>query len=114
MAIRKSTGLKHHKWLYAMYLLVTARKATLELALAERFRQAREAGTTADIKQLSAALRAIKRQLVVVNDPDSAACVGCGSDAFNWQTAKFWRSRTWCAKCFAKLKAGTVRAGGVG
>ena len=37
-----------------------------KVALLERFRQARAAGTAADVKQLTATLRAVKRQLATV------------------------------------------------
>jgi hypothetical protein len=43
--------------------LLQERKTPLQARLAERFRQARESGTTADVALLSATLRALKRQL---------------------------------------------------
>jgi hypothetical protein len=43
--------------------LLESRKATLQSMIAERHRQARESGTVADVKQLSATLRAVKRSL---------------------------------------------------
>ena len=86
-----------------MVKVLQLRKTAIETIIAERHRVARKNGVEADVRELSATLRAIKRQLVVVNDPDSAACVGCLSDAFNWQTAKFWRGRSYCAKCWKAL-----------
>jgi tRNA A37 N6-isopentenylltransferase MiaA len=49
-----------------MLKLLQERKAVLEQMIAERFRQARAQGTTADVKQLSATLRAVKRQLASI------------------------------------------------
>jgi hypothetical protein len=43
--------------------LLEGRKATLEGMIAERFRQARAQGTTANVTQLSASLRQVKRSL---------------------------------------------------
>jgi hypothetical protein len=43
--------------------LLEGRKATLQAMLAERFRQARESGRQADVTQLSASLRQVKRSL---------------------------------------------------
>jgi hypothetical protein len=49
-----------------MLKLLEGRKEALEAMVAERFRQARENGTEADVKQLSATLRAVKRQLASI------------------------------------------------
>lgn len=49
-----------------MLALLEDRKATLQAMIRERFRQARAAGTAADVKQLTATLRAVKRQLATV------------------------------------------------
>jgi hypothetical protein len=46
-----------------MVELLVLRKEAVEGQIAERHRQARENGTTADVKQLSAILRAVKRQI---------------------------------------------------
>jgi hypothetical protein len=43
--------------------LLEGRKATLQAMIAERHRQARECGTRADVRQLSASLRQVKRSL---------------------------------------------------
>ncbi len=45
-----------------MRALLESRKATLEAMIRERFRAARENGTTPNVTMLSAALRALKRQ----------------------------------------------------
>jgi hypothetical protein len=46
-----------------MLKLLQDRKAALEAMVAERFRQASEKHSAADVKQLSATLRAVKRSL---------------------------------------------------
>lgn len=46
--------------------LLQERKTALQARLAERFRQARESGTTANVKMLSATLRAVKAQISAV------------------------------------------------
>ena len=46
-----------------MVTLLEERKATLQAMVAERHRAARENGTTADVAQLSAILRAVKKQI---------------------------------------------------
>jgi len=46
-----------------MVTLLESRKATLQAMICERFRQARERGTKADVKQLSASLRQVKASL---------------------------------------------------
>lgn len=86
-----------------------ARKTAIETIISERHRVARRKGIAADVRDLSATLRAIKRQLVVVSDPDSGACSGCGSLDFHWPTAKFHLGRTWCSRCW---KAKAREAGG--
>jgi hypothetical protein len=43
--------------------LLESRKAALQAMIAERFRQARAAGTKADVSQLSAALRQVKHSM---------------------------------------------------
>lgn len=50
-----------------MVALLLERKAGLEAQIAKRFRQARATGTTANVRTLSAALRALKRQLAVLD-----------------------------------------------
>jgi hypothetical protein len=47
--------------------LLLSRKSALELMVAERFRQAREAGTVANVSQLSASLRQVKASLAAAN-----------------------------------------------
>ena len=47
-----------------MATLLEERKATLQAMVRDRFRSAREDGTVADVKALSTAIRAVKRQLV--------------------------------------------------
>jgi hypothetical protein len=44
-------------------VLLESRKAALEAMIAARFRQARETGKAADVSQLSASLRQVKRSL---------------------------------------------------
>jgi hypothetical protein len=86
--------------------LLSSRKAALEAAIASRFMSARAAGTTADVKQLTAELRTVKNQLAVaLGQRDGARCNVCGSDA--WLSAKWWRDKTVCSGCLRKLKAGT-------
>jgi hypothetical protein len=46
-----------------MRALLEGRKASLEGMIRERFRAARENGTAANVTMLSAALRALKRQI---------------------------------------------------
>ena len=46
-----------------MRALLESRKSALEGMIRERFRAARENGTTADVKMVSATLRALKRQI---------------------------------------------------
>jgi uncharacterized protein (UPF0335 family) len=46
-----------------MRRLLEERKAGLEAQVKERFRAARANGATADVKMLSATLRALKRQI---------------------------------------------------
>lgn len=48
--------------------LLQQRKAGLEAQVADRFRQARASGTVANVKLLSATLRAVKRQIGAVGD----------------------------------------------
>jgi len=56
-----------------MVKLLQERKAALESMVAERHRAAREAGTVADVKQLSATLRAVKRQIAECSRPHGQA-----------------------------------------
>jgi len=56
-----------------MAALLESRKATLQGMIAERFRQARENHTTADVKMLSATLRAVKRQIAIARDDATKA-----------------------------------------
>lgn len=46
-----------------MVTLLEERKTTLQAMIAERFRQARASGKAANVKQFTASLRAVKRQL---------------------------------------------------
>jgi hypothetical protein len=48
--------------------LLALRKEALEGQIAERLRAARIGGTTADVRALSAILRAVKAQLAAVGD----------------------------------------------
>ena len=48
----------------AMLDLLSERKAALEAEIAEHFRAARQAGAVADVKALSAMLRALKVQII--------------------------------------------------
>ena len=48
--------------------LLVLRKEALEGQIAERLRAARASDTTADVKSLSAILRAVKSQLAAVDD----------------------------------------------
>jgi hypothetical protein len=50
-----------------MRALLLSRKSALEGMIRERFRAARENGTAADVSTYSAALRALKRQLAVLD-----------------------------------------------
>jgi hypothetical protein len=51
----------------ALLKLLEARKAALQSMICERHRQAREAGTTAAVAQLSANLRAVKAQIAALD-----------------------------------------------
>jgi hypothetical protein len=51
-----------------MLNLLVLRKEALEGQIAERLRAARASDTTADVKSLSAILRAVKSQLAAVDD----------------------------------------------
>jgi len=55
-----------------MVTLLEDRKTTLQAMIAERFRQARAAGTVANVKQLTASLRAVKAQLTVARGHGAA------------------------------------------
>jgi hypothetical protein len=46
-----------------MVVLLEGRKATLQAMIAERHRQSRASGTVANVTQLSASLRQVKRSL---------------------------------------------------
>jgi len=50
-----------------MRALLEGRKAALEAQVAERFRQARATGTTANVSTYSAALRCVRRQLAALD-----------------------------------------------
>ena len=69
-----------------MLKLLEARKAALEVTISERFRQARENGTAANVKQLSAILRAVKRQVVIARisggSPEPGTCAVCGGTSW--------------------------------
>lgn len=57
------TSLRATVPIMGMVKLLESRKVTLQAMIAERHRAARENGTTADVKQLSATLRAVKKQI---------------------------------------------------
>jgi tRNA A37 N6-isopentenylltransferase MiaA len=56
-----------------MVALLEAQKAGLEEMIRERFRSAREAGTMADVRQLSASLRQVKASLKAAMGGQKAA-----------------------------------------
>ena len=96
----------------AMVELLQARVAALEAAIASKFREAREAGTVADVKTLSATLRAVKAQLAAVRANNGQAepgtCVMCGSDSF--KVARYVHGKTFCERCLAKAKKASSTA----
>ena len=83
--------------------LLESRKEALEATIASRFMEARASGSVASVKQLSAELRIVKRQLgVALGQLDGGRCSVCGSDSFG--TAKWVRDRTVCSRCLPKVK----------
>jgi hypothetical protein len=96
----------------AMMELLQARVSSIEAAISERHRAAREAGTVADVKTLSSTLREIKAQLAAVvangGEAEPGTCVMCGSDSF--KVARYVHGKTFCERCLAKAKKASSTA----
>ena len=89
----------------SMVRLLLDRAEALESSIAAKFREAREKGTVANVKQLSTTLRSVKAQLAAVKanggEAEPGTCAICSSDSF--LTAKWWRGRTICGRCWPKV-----------
>ena len=92
-----------------MMQVLKARLSSIESAIAERHRAARESGGVANVKALGSELREVKLQLAATRDAGGEApgvCSVCGSN--KWLTARWVRGdRTICGPCWKKAgKAG--------
>ena len=87
--------------------LLVDRKAALEAAIAARFREAREAGATANTKTLGRELHEVKMRLAAVKanggEVPAGTCSVCGSAA--WVSGRWHRGKTICSECVPKIPA---------